>query len=92
MPATPTSPLKKPGAADSDEDILVDEFDSDDISPEAMQALLARAKRAAKKAKKKTQLAVDVTRNLADTGLLRTERFHKKNSNGTGKHTQAPIP
>ena len=64
----------------------IDLEDSAELTPENMQRLLDRAKRAGQTAAKKTKMAYDTTKALADSGMLRTTRFHKKknSSNGTG--------
>jgi hypothetical protein len=69
-------------SSDSDFEEIVDVTginpeDSADLTPENMQALLARAKQAGKKAVKKTRMAFDATKALADSGELKTRRFNK---------------
>jgi hypothetical protein len=79
--APPPSPLDLPTpAADPDAEINLE--DSSELKPENMAALLARAKRASAEAVKKTRMAFDTTKALADSGALRTARFHKKKVNG----------
>jgi hypothetical protein len=56
--------------------------DSAELTPENMEALLARAKRAGQTAARKTRMAFDTTQALADSGMLRTARFHKKKADG----------
>jgi hypothetical protein len=76
--------------AEEDSQVNVSDIDLDDsaeLTPENMQALLARAKRAGKRCRKKSQMAFDTTRARADSGELSTARFRKKrsgNRNGTG--------
>ena len=61
--------------------------DSAEINAANLQALIARAKRAGKQAVKKTRMAFDTTKALADSGLLklppRTGR-HKKRTGSSG--------
>jgi hypothetical protein len=56
--------------------------DSADLTPENMEALLARAKQAGRKAAKKTRMAFDTTKALAESGELRTRRFKKNGTTG----------
>jgi hypothetical protein len=60
----------------------IDLDDSAELTPENMEALLARAKRAGKTAAKKTRMAFDTTQAMADSGMLRTARFQKKKAAG----------
>jgi hypothetical protein len=78
-PATPAPlPLNQPTPALEESDPELDLTDSAELKPENLSALLARAKRAGSEAAKKTRMAFDTTKALADTGLLNTKRFHKK--------------
>lgn len=68
--------------------------DSAELTEENMQALLARAKQAGQQAAKKTRMAFDSTKALADSGLLklpprtkkhkRTERVSNNGATGNG--------
>jgi uncharacterized tellurite resistance protein B-like protein len=68
--------------ADSEEEqVSITEINLDDsaeLTPENMQALLNRAKRAGKQAAKKTRMACDTAQALANSGLLRTTRRLRK--------------
>jgi hypothetical protein len=73
-------------AQEEEAPVSISDLDLDDSAertPENMKLLLARAKRAGRAAAKKTKMAYDTTKALADSGALRTTRFRKKRSNGT---------
>lgn len=86
-PLDEPTPAPPPAKEESKEEGMpeIDLDDSAELTPENMQALLARAKLAGRVAARKTRMAFDATKALADSGMLRTTKFHKKkSSNGTG--------
>lgn len=88
-PVPDPSPMDIPTPAPDQEEnpVSISDLDLDDsaeLTPENMNLLLARARKAGRAAAKQTKMAFDATRALADSGKLRTTRLHKKrNSNGT---------
>lgn len=73
----------------------IDLEDSAELTEANMRALLARAKQAGQQAAKKTRMAFDTTKALADSGMLklppRTKRHKRKaervRNNGTANGT-----
>jgi len=55
----------------------IDPNDSAQLTPENMKALLKKASAVSKENLQKTRQAFDATKAAADSGLLRTKRFHK---------------
>jgi len=55
----------------------IDPSDSAQLTPENMKALLKKASTVSKENVKKTRQAFDATKAAADSGLLKTKRFHK---------------
>jgi hypothetical protein len=89
----PTPPPPEEEAEDPQEDQVsvtdINLEDSAELTEENMQRLIARAKQAGQRAAKKTRMAFDSTKALADSGLLklpprtkRHKRTERVNNNG----------
>ena len=79
-------PTPAPATAEEEDPVSISDIDLDDSAertPENMQMLLDRAKKAGRRCAKQTKKAFDTTKARADSGLLRTTRFKKRNSNRT---------
>lgn len=63
----------------------IDPSDEKHVNVANVRALLARAKRAANGNLRATREAVDLTKHLADTGLLKALRFQRKDLSDTDK-------